>query len=710
MAQQIDLLDIKKIQEIISIYNSLYTTFKPIFDEMNYNYNMIVSKNQWSKDDKAELDSQGRPAKAYNLLSNVVKHFSSIEGGTRKGIMAAPRNSDDVEMSTVVTKILDTLNYNVRFNPTRSRALIDAIIAKWGWIRTAWSYEDDPLGMLAVEAINPMQIMFQIGYSDITLKKCQYVLYTPDLTLDQIVNQYCASDSETLKNVLEKSQSFFASVDHQDDKKFISTALKTLINTVGRVITSGFSDETNQTLGNTQWFDPFTGKFKILELHERRTARRMMMYDASANKNMDVTDQVVGEDGFIEDPQKIKQLLAKYPNAEQPRWELQKGIWITTVIPALNIKAYDAPYAVQNGNFMFTPVFCYDFHADMSQTQSVIDELIDPQSDYNKRRSTMLEMLVRFSSVGYVVEDGVLDGFESDWETKKIGTFKRVKRGMLDRIKPEQYPHIPPELFRDAEESKLLIEYISNTPKSTRGISEGSNEPASLFAQKHDVATQMIQHIYDNLDEAIQQVGQNEWDNVQKFMTMPRILRITDDFDKHNFIEVNKPEVAIENGQVVKKVLNDLSVGKFDIVISQTPYGPTARELEFIKLVDLMKFAIEVSPDKAAAMLPVVIKASDSSYRADIMQALGLMGQQKDQQDQVQTAMAALQNAFQQLQLDKGRADVQGQLIDNQKQQVETQGKSLDNAKKQQELSADNQAQRIKDALNRYVQNNYASA
>jgi hypothetical protein len=678
--EELNIYDNQKISEIMTVYNNLLTKFKPLFDEMNYNYNMLASKNQWDAETKAELQEAGRPANAYNLLSGVVKHFSSLESGNRKAIQALGRTEDDVELALTITKLLDTLNYNQNFNFHRTRAFIDAIIARWGWIRTAWSFEDDELGMLSLDAINPMELMFDMGFSDIKLKKSKYVMYCPDMSLDDIVNQYCQNNTQLFNEVLKQGDKYFTETSDGDTKKkFISSALRALLSTVGDILVGGTSDGVSASIRKENWFDTLTGKFKILELHERRTERRMIIFDPNSQKNIDITEQIVSKDKYTEDAELVQQAMMQYPNAPEPKWKLEKQIWITTVIPALNLKVYDAPYAVQNGNFMFTPVFAYDFHADIAQTQSVIDELLDPQTDYNKRRSTMLEMLVRFSSLGYLVEEGAIDGFESDYTTKAIGGYKRIKRGMLDKIKTEEYPRIPPELFRDAEESKMLVEYISGATKAVKGLDEGSNQPAKLFIAKKDASIQMVQHLYDNLDEAIVQIGQNELANIQKFMDMPRIFRIVNPQPNESpYLKVNYPEVGIENGQVVTRITNDVTIGKYDVAISEQPYGATARETEFLKLVDLAKFAIKYDPQAAAKIFPVIVKASDTPYRNEFLEALGAMGgQEKDQQ--VETAMMALQQAFQQLQLDKGKVEVQGKQVENQKKIVETQGVSLEN-------------------------------
>jgi len=683
MALKFDIFDTSKVAEVIQVYNQVQPTYKPIFDEMNKNYNMIVSSAQWDADIKTELEENGRTAFAYNLLSNVIKHMSSLEAGNRKKITALGRTLGDVKMAATISKLLDCLLYNQKFDYHRTRAFIDAIIARIGWLRTCWSFEDDSLGMLDLQSINPMQIMFEMGYSDITLRKSSFVLFTPDLSLDQIINQYGQKDKKLLQEILRQGDNYFAAQTPEEKKKFLSTTLRTLLNTAQQFFNVGTADQSSDILRNEMWYDPFTGKFKTLELHERRTTRRMMLYDPAENKNIDITDNVLSEDKHTEDNELIQQQMTKHPEASEPSWKPKKQIWITTVIPALNIKVADEPYAIRSKNFMFTPVFCYDFHADMRQTQSVIDELRDPQSDYNKTRSTLLEMLVRFSSVGYLVEEGAIDGFENDYTNKEIGTYKRVKTGFLEKVKPEEYPRIPPELFRNAEESKYLLEYISGTPKAVRGLSEGSNEPAKLFNAKNDVAVQLIQHIYDNLDQAILQVGENIIPNIQKFMTMPRVFRIINDFDKPEYLEVNKPEVIIEQGKVVERILNDVTIGEYDIVISNAPYGPTEREMEFVKLVDLMKFAITINPQFATKMFPVMVKASDSSYRTEVLEALDMMDDQKgDKEAQAQTAMLALQQAFQKLELDKGSAELQNQMIQNQQDQVETEGKVLDNTQK----------------------------
>jgi hypothetical protein len=672
--------DTETINRAIEIDNTLSAKFKPIFDRFNRNYNMMVADMQMPGELKERFKKDNRPLNAYNILAPVIKHLTSVERGGRKKVAALPRKESDLEMAQTVTKLIDCVHYNADLDYYKSRAFIDACICAWGWLQDMYVFDDDdPQGNLWIRSVNPMDLKFDMAYSDITLRQCRYVCYTPDLSLDEIVGQYGQDDKDLMRAILTEGNKYFPR-DSKERKKFLPTIFSVLMDSLGTFFSGNSRYEMNENIRNeADWYNPLNGKFKIIELHERRTERRMMIFDPRDNSYKDITDDVVSENGYTEDDDKLQEAMKKYPNSPDPTWSNQKKIWLTTVIPALNLKVYDAPYAVQNGNFMFTPVFAYDFHADMTLTQSAIDELIDIQSEYNKTRSVMLEMLLRFSNLGYLVQEDAIKGFEEDFESRKIGGYKRVRN--LDKIKPEEPPKIPAQLFTDMNEMRELAEYISGaTASAAHGETESKNESGILFKQRKDSSMSMIQCLYDNLDTAHVQLTENSFANIQTFMTSERAFRITDDAEKPEFMTINQPQVMIdEKGQIITKILNDVTVGKYDFVMSAKPYGTTAREMAFLQLVDMFKFAIEADPQSAKQLFPIILKASDTPYRQEMLEALGVIGEAKEQQDKIKAAMQVLQQAFQQLQLDKGKAEVGEKQAKAHKLTSEATAQDLDN-------------------------------
>lgn len=658
MPRNFDIHDKETIQRAIEIDTKLSADFKPIFDRFQKNYDMVISRLQVDKSIKSDFNRDSRPYNAYNILSPVVKYLTSTERGGRKKIAALPRTEGDLQGALIATQLLDTLHYNTHLDKHRSRAFLDATIAGWGWLSDTWYFDNDAQGDLLIKAVSPLDLRFDMGeFNDTRLEHCRYIEYAPDMTLDEIILQYAENDSELMKEILTEGDKYFPE-DSKERKQFISTVFKTVMDTL-----KDFSPFRNRYSENAnirneyQWFNPINGKFKVIELHERRTKRRFLVYDTVREKYDDITDSVLSKDGYSEDKELVQQTMKNYPQSPEPRWSNLKQMWVTAVIPALELKVYDAPYAVQNGNFMFTMVPAYDFHPDMSYIQSPVEELIDLQSEYNKVRSTMIELLLRFSSLGYISEANNIEDEEA-FATKKIGVVKYVKD--INKTVPEKMPKIPGELFAGGSETRELVEYISGaTRAAAHGVTDGKKESGILFKQKRDASVGMIQSLYDNLDNSTLQMTENSWGNVQKFMTEERTFRITQDTDKPEFMTVNQMQVTInEKGEVIKRILNDVTVGKYDFVMSNQPYGQTAREMAFMNLIDIFKLAIETDAESAKKMFPILLKASDTPYRQEMLEALGLIGEAKDKQEQVQQAMQALQMAYQQLGLEKGKAEI----------------------------------------------------
>jgi hypothetical protein len=178
----------------------------------------------------------------------------------------------------------------------------------------------------------------------------------------------------------------------------------------------------------------------------------------------------------------------------------------------------------------------------------------------------------------------------------------------------------------------------------------------------------MLVYLFDNLDAASLQLGRNCVDLIQHYMTEEKIIRLTQD-GTENFTTINQ--------KTISGIINDMTVGEFDLEISETPYGRTAQEIEFSKLVDIMNFIAQQNPQLAMQLLPIYIKASGSAYKNDILQIINnalnpQQGQQPDPQQQ------AIQQQMIQGQLQGQQLDLQGKALNNQKLQIQNQGAALD--------------------------------
>jgi hypothetical protein len=650
------------VSNITSIDQGLTTKFQPLNDERMRNFNMMVSDLQWDKKAKEKLEREGRPAKAYQLISPVIKNISGYEKGGRKKLAVTGRTSGDFDKAMLMNHLVDFFHSKANFDYQKSRAFLDAIIGRWGIMYQGWSFENDPEGTLDLRRYNPFRIKFDMDFSDLTWKDCKYVIDSAWYSEEEILLALASQSPDMYEEIKVKAAQYYIK-DPQARKTHVNTWISRLVDAVGSWFNYKDSESYNPNVmnNNLEWFDANTSKFKVVEMHERRLRQTATLYDPSTDKLFDITGAIRTEKGEGFDNDKLQLIRAKFKDP-QVKMPMKKEIWVSTVIPAFNMLCKDEAYPIQNGNFMFTPIWAYDFHADPLRTQSVVDELLDPQSDYNKRRSTLLELTSRYASMGYVMAAGAEKGFEDEWQNKKIGGVRHINDAFWGKWQQDQPVQVPQEIVRDQIESKMLLEEISGVTKASKGQTEASGESGRLFLAKKDQTDVMLQYLFDNLDMATLQIGRNTVDLIQYYCTEPRMIRITED---------GQPQDLVLNQRVMGEIKNDVSIGEYDLEISQEPYGRTARQLEFAKLYDLMTFLAQIDPVFVQASIPLLIKASDTPYKNDLLQLVNSLQQQKMMQQQALEQQQQAMNQPDPMQQEAQAKQLERQGLENEKLGIE---------------------------------------
>ena len=650
--------DPETVSRILLMANALDQKYRPLNEERYRNYNMCISSLQWSAEDKKTLEEAGRPANSYNNISPIVRIISALERTNRKKLQVVGRTKDDQDTARIVNQLLDWSYDQTNYDISKSKCVVDAIIGRWGMMAQSYSYEDDPEGRLVCERINPLRIQMDMDFSDLTLKDCRYMYDNQWLTVDEILETFAINDYEMAEEIIYKNKTIYMVQDPNKKKNLVSTIWERLQGSAGYLIKGKFQEAQNPLLFNQQgtFYDSVTGRFRVIEAHERRVSRRCLLYSYLDGQTHDVTEYVVNdtEIGYDNDMlQAWREKLGGPEGLPEVRWDTKKIIWVTTVIPAFDMKIQDKPYAVQNGNFVYTPIFAYDLHPDIMQSQSIVDELIDPQSSYNKRRSTILEIITRFASLGYTQEEGATAGYEEEWENRSIGSMKTINKQYWGKVQPDQMPSIPPAIFQYENEDRQAMNDISGVRPENMGGQQESGQSGILFNSKVQQGELMLQYLFDNVEQANKTIGRNSLDLIQKYMTEERMIRITED--------LGDPQWIVINQRTIDGIKNDITKGKFDLVVSSQPYGRTAREMEYMRLLDMVKFTINAFPQAAPYLMPVLAQASDTPYRSDFIKALEQANGEADRAKQQAIQMQAIDQQKAQLQAEQQKQAIIGQ-------------------------------------------------
>jgi hypothetical protein len=610
---------IDKTARIIAIDRNLKNKFQTFDQERLHNFNMMVSKLQLTDEQRAKMEADGRPLNTYNLLSSIVKYISGVERGGRDKMHVVGRTPDDYPYVKMFNDVLEYCQYTANdFDTQVSKTALDMLIGRWGFIYQNWQYDEDPEGMLEIKRANPF-IRFDTDVTELDFSDCDYMVDRRWLTIDDIIKLKALHKPALRDELKRRSDVYFSELKYARKKGYISDFISKLTGRASSYFRDIFASDDYRALEEDYiFFNEGTGLFMLIEVHETRLREFMKLYDIMNNVTYDITDNVKRDDGRTGyDNNKLQAIRQKF--ASPLDIKITTGMsdekYITTVFPEFNMILQDEPYAIQNKNFMFTPIFAYNFHADIMQTQSPIDELLDPQKGYNKMRSVLLEIIMRTASVGWIVDEKAIEGYEGEWANREIGGMKRAKHTMAGEqyIRPDRPPQIPQGIFESLQMDLqgIVSGIISGIPQANMGRLESKSMPASLFAQQTEQGHTMLQMLFDNIDKAKHIITRNSVDNIQAFLKEERWIRITQDSGEMGYFQVNQ--------RTIEGIKNDLSIGKYDIETSRTPYGRTKKETEFLKLLDIYKFISQISPEYLVPLLPVLIKASDTPYRQEIL-------------------------------------------------------------------------------------------
>ena len=291
--------------------------------------------------------------------------------------------------------------------------------------------------------------------------------------------------------------------------------------------------------------------------------------------------------------------------------------------------------------------------------RGMVQAMMDPQRMVNYGQVAKIKRLGLTPKAPWVVAEGQIDGHD-EWtdanqKAYPVLTYKPV---IIDTGSgPIQVP--PPMRQQPAQIEAGFGEFVQSMQSNLLAVAGMPNEPGQdqqgvvvsgrALKRRQWLSDQSHFQYYDNLTLAIAQCWRVivEWAPYY-FNESGRIQRIIGEDSTAEMVTLN--EEVEENG--VKRVKNDLSVGKYDVVMDTGPGYETKREEGAETLVDLLRIGplAELIAKQGADL---VFRAIDHPYMqelADRLMAANPEGLKKVMQGLSSRARAIVQSLFNQVQ------------------------------------------------------------
>jgi len=308
----------------------------------------------------------------------------------------------------------------------------------------------------------------------------------------------------------------------------------------------------------------------------------------------------------------------------------------------------------------------------------------DPQRMYNYWSTALTETVALAPKAKWLLAEGQDEGHENEWAMANIKAMPVLRYKQTDiegriapaptRLQPEPPPAGVMTALQGMNQDLQAVVGIFDPGQLPQGMQSGK----SLQGQQSQ-ADMTNFHYYDNLTRSIRHTGRIILDLIPKIYDRQRVMRIIGDDGKPEMVIINEQG---QDEQGVSKVLNDVTVGEYDVVMETGPGYNSKRQ----EAVDSMMGLLGADPTLMQTAGDLIFRNMDfpgADVIADRLAAANPMAQIDDKSPippQVQMQLAQSKQQIQQLQqqiqaeeMDKKyRATVQQQV-----QQAETEREKM---------------------------------
>jgi len=532
---------------------------------------------QWSPEDAAILAEQGRPAYEFNEVLPSINSAIGYQIQNRMDIAYRPKGGDaDLNTATILSKLAMHICQGNQFHWQETQLCGDGFIEHRGYWDVRVSFDQNIKGEIVIGTLDPRDVVPDPdaktydpdGWGDVTVTRW--------LTLDEIDQRY---GKEARRIALESN-------DQGHD--FGEEDAETRRNTFGSEGLRGLSDAYMASGDRIDRYRVIDRQRFVFELTP------CLVFPQSGDVQIEANLSAES----IEDALRQGAVRAK---------RMQRRVkWVVSTYSRVLFDEY-SPYE----HFTVVPYFCYFRRG---QTSGMVDNAIGPQEALNKAVSQYIHIVNSMANSGWTVEEGSLTNMDTDdleENGARTGLVIEYKRGSTApaKIQPNQ---VPAGVDRLIDRSDKALKDVT-VPEAMRGIG-GANEAGVAIQSKQFASQQQLSVPLDNLAYSRRLLAMRILKLIQRYYDSYRVFRITETDpltgkNVERVLEINKFDPATES------YLYDVTVGTYDVVISEVPMQVTFENSQFQQVLDMRKEGIRI-PDA------VVVKYSGLTDKQEILDSL----------------------------------------------------------------------------------------
>lgn len=512
---------------------------------------------QWDPKDTAKLELSGRPHLTMNRIKPVMINMLGEYLQQRMSVKCIPDANGTPESARAIDKLfIDTMN-RIDYKSRELELVMEGLLTSRAYFDIRMDFDDNFKGNVAVSVPNPKNVLPDPDADS----------YDPDSWNDVIVvSRQSIMDIETNygEAVVDNVKAHGTTISNDDN----------LISKTKNTFGEGHDGEDIPDEGPGGIDNSTRSLYLVIE----RQFRVIEPVDFFVNNESGDSVRVPvdwDEEDVAEYMAENENVSIEKRRAPVIRWRVSCG----SVLLHDKLSPYDF--------FTIVPYFPVFYRG---QTAAPVEDLIDPQRNYNKLRSQELHIVNGTSNSGWKVRKGALTNMRTnqlETEGSKVGLVLEFSGSPDDiqRIDPVQ---IPQGLDRISSKAEADIGAISGIQDEARGVARADVAGKAIAARRQAVLTSMAMYL-ENLAITRRILAKRMLNLFQRYYDEERTLMVTSGGlnDRHEQIDINYVD---EEGTVK----NDITQGNYDITITTTAMRESFDNTQFSELVELQKLGVPI--------------------------------------------------------------------------------------------------------------------
>lgn len=566
----------------------------------------FTGRGQWTEAERASLRAKRKPVVTINQILPTMNYVLGNQINNRVATTFSPkRNGATDETAAVLGKVYKQISDNNELDWQRSEMFADGMVTGRGYLDVRLDFSDSLRGEVRVTQLDPRNVLLDPDANS----------YDPDGWKDVMTVQFLSpADIEVLWGK-QKATRVALGVSDYDTSSLENDLSRATFGAVASksALPSMTVDSSSQ------------GSYRRAIAVIERQWRKLDSYDHFVwltTGDIRPVPDTLGDEG-------IASFLAENPDVTVTK---RLGWRIRWTVVANGVLLHDdwSPYQ------RFT-VFPYFPYFRRGATIGAVESLMDPQRLLNKTTSQELHILNTTANSGWKVKRNNLSNMSvSELEQRggETGLVVEVEdMDGLDKIQPNQ---VPTGLDRMAFKAEDYIKSISLVSDYMRGSAREDVAAKAVVANQQTGNIGMAKPL-ENLTHSDKLLARHILELIQTYYDDERVIRVMSDTRRQQSEDVTVNQVT-QNG-----VLNDLTVGEYDITITSVPARELDEDSEFEQAVRMRTdlgvaipddFIIRTSRlrEKQALLEQMAQSSEDSRAQQDQAARLALAKEQADLQ------------------------------------------------------------------------------